>query len=339
MSTSQLTQYFKIDGSYTPTAMSVYKVDLVSAAGAMNSKHHEYTSRDGHVLGYLVDLTLLSEKALSGNVLTAPNSWRLRNSFRKFHFARNKMFRDAGITGDEIGRYGHTIRPYLDNWDATAPGGQGYNFMPLHKPVASESGDERIETRIYNTMGFPEKTQLVSSAQSLTGVGLGQGMDLADTWTVHMCDGHDIESATPEGDVAWSSVGMIQAYNEDRMDVVTPDILTDGETIVGPNNPLAQLRTQDSTTGDVSDIAKGQELEDPPYDIADAGDSIHKVITDVFRVLTYGGDNTKGAVTIKNLFVPAGILLLNFDQAALTIGEFELIADVKGIVECREYAI
>ena len=45
---------------------------------------------------------------------TAPNTWRMRNAFRKFHAYRELMFENAGVSKEERGRYGHTMRPYLN---------------------------------------------------------------------------------------------------------------------------------------------------------------------------------------------------------------------------------
>ncbi len=77
----------------------------------VNSKNEEVTSRDGHVFGYLVDVKITGSNI---SAFRAPNSWKMRNSFRKFHAYRDLMFDNAGIEGEEKGRYGKTIRPYLD---------------------------------------------------------------------------------------------------------------------------------------------------------------------------------------------------------------------------------
>ena len=98
----------------------------------MNSKNHEHSDRDGHVIGYICNVkvhgTVKNSIALAG----APNTWKMRNSFRKLHAYRDLMFSEAGVTDSEKGRYGKTIRPYLDStmkdgtikdpagWDLTA---------------------------------------------------------------------------------------------------------------------------------------------------------------------------------------------------------------------------
>ena len=80
----------------------------------VNSKNEEVTTRDGHVYGYVCNIKMKASASTSLIFSTAPNSWKMRNSFRKFHAYRNIMFDNAGVEGDEMGRYGKTIRPLLD---------------------------------------------------------------------------------------------------------------------------------------------------------------------------------------------------------------------------------
>ena len=332
--TSELQLYYN-PGSAPQTSVDVWIFDLMQNLSAMNAKNHEYTTRDGHVQGVLADITIKADTSLAGQVITAPNSWKMRNAFRKFHFARDRMFREAGVTSEEMGRYGQTVRPYLDLYHASAAAVNAYNVAPLRVAKAMEEG---ADTSVpFNTANGGEwtRTSLVSAQQSLTSVGVGSGMDMSDAWSIHICDQHDRESTTPDGDVSWGSVGMIQAYNEDRMEVVTPD---SDEAITGPNNPLAQLRTQDVTTGDVTEIALDQELEAPPYDIADAGTSIQKVCARQFQIIpNYTGSGTVQSKTVlKNVFIPAGLFLLSF---ASQPNVFDVLVDVKGIFECREYSL
>ena len=89
-------------------------INLARDLSWMNSKNHEHTDRDGHVLGYIVNIKLHSSTSSSVRFDVAPNTWKMRNAFRKWHAYRQLMFSDAGVTDSEQGRYGKTIRPYLD---------------------------------------------------------------------------------------------------------------------------------------------------------------------------------------------------------------------------------
>ena len=117
--------------TYKDTGNKIF--DLVHDLSVTGAKNHEYTSRDGHLKGILCDLTVrLTDPAANNadnvvSILGMANTWKLRNAIRKFHFLRMKMFKDSGIRKGEIGKYGMTIRPYLD------PRHAGTQTVPLVK--------------------------------------------------------------------------------------------------------------------------------------------------------------------------------------------------------------
>jgi hypothetical protein len=94
-------------------------VNLCRDLSILNSKNIEHTDRKGHVHGYMVNVTIIGASEQLFLFGTSPNSWKFRNSFRKWHAYRDLMFANAGVTKDELGRYGQTIRPYLneDHYD------------------------------------------------------------------------------------------------------------------------------------------------------------------------------------------------------------------------------
>ena len=96
-------------------------------------------------------------------------------------------------------------------------------------------------------------------------------LPLADTYQLAIC-GPNVEQADDGGIKSWKTVGLIESYNIDRMEQV-PDATAD-TSITGLNNPFAMLKSQSVVSGEVADIAKDQQLEEPPYDVADNGDSI-----------------------------------------------------------------
>ena len=99
--------YYPVTTSGTTTTAFV---NLTKDLSALNSKNFEHTTRDGHVKGYIVNLALVGASDQQFTFITAPNTWKMRNSFRKFHAYRDLMFANAGVTKEERGRYGHTIR-------------------------------------------------------------------------------------------------------------------------------------------------------------------------------------------------------------------------------------
>ena len=73
--------------------------------------------------------------------------------------------------------------------------------------------------------------------------------------------------------------------------------------IVSPNNPLAALISQTMVSGEVTEIAADQEMEAPPYDLADNGDSTEAQ----YMVNTMPSTNV-GSKSFGLVFVPAGLI-------------------------------
>ena len=287
-------------------------INIARDLSRVNSKNEEITTRDGHVFGYLIDV-----KATGSNVFAyaAPNSWKMRNSFRKFHAYRDIMFDNAGVEGEEYGKYGKTMRPYLD---------QGHLS-------GSEAVCETINS-VSNLVKFNKGewtyTQLATTPIYSEGPAPSEPADRwADMFPIHICEENTFDVAGTETKSGfYSSVGMIHSYNLDRMEVVTPTTL---ETISGPSNPLAQLRlTGNQAGGAVLDIAEDQELELTPYDALDAGDSIETVNAGF-------GASTSEMPTIRfSAFVPAGLMRIISSGTATSPISCEVT--VLGKVLCKD---
>jgi len=310
-------------------------IDVFRDLSAYNSQQFPYTSKDGHCLGAFVDVTIRTNLPLSGRFLAVQNSWKMRNAFRKFHFKRQEMFELAGVEDDEIGTYAREIKPFFDLMDAKEffDGVDYWNRSQFH-PYKVNSGLSNLGPAAgafeYDnlTKGTWQRTAVASSEPGIDG-----GNPDVDSWFLHICDEH-LENMTPS--LNWDSVGMIYAYNQDKMNPVTP---TGDETITG-QNPLGLLAAQTQTGGVITDIAHYQELETPPYDITDDGDSISKSVIGEFRCVPFSkGESNITVTTYRNLWLPAGYLGFAFDQAPSTmVGEWEIVVDVKAVWECRELA-
>jgi len=316
--------------SYAVLAMTKtkpYFMNLVKDLSWMNSKNFEHTTRDGHVKGYIVDLDIVCAEAAPFSVTTAPNTWKMRNAFRKFHAYRDMMFRKAGVTKREMGKYGRTIRPFLDTEmvtvtypDPALPQVPTVTENDVLIPLGcTDAQREWTYTTLANEVQFSEGT-IPGPSPALEGV--------SDTWALTIC-GDNAESAHAGDNVLWSTVGMIHSYNLDRMEVVTPDA---EEVITGPKNPLAALISASAASGEVIDIAEDQELEAPPYDIRDAGDSINRIFAD------YGNTNTATlqVIRLRNIFAPAGILTINQGTSGNLVQPVVILATVKAIVDCKD---
>ena len=283
----------------------------------MNSKNYEHSDRDGDVLGALVNIKIIGSITNSISFSTAPNTWKMRNAFKKWHAYRNLMLSEAGVTEDEKGRYGKTIRPYLD-----ADMKDGSIREPLGWDLSAQT-QEWSYTQIAAVPGF-----------DAAGIGT-DGKEIVDVYDLNICGVNQVDHTATNGTQYYSAVGMIHSYNQDRQEVVTPTV--DSETIEGQNNPLALLRQGGSVSGgEVMDIVQDQELERPPYDITDNGFSVQNVISDIMQINPgYDGTSSVPVIRQTTMFVPAGLLRM-FTFSADTSAD--VLIDVLDIVRCKDMA-
>ena len=286
----------------------------------LNSKNEEVTTRDGHVYGYICKFKVQTSDSNAVSLYTAPNTWKMRNSFRKFHAYRNIMFDNAGVEGEEMGRYGKTIRPLLD---ANHAGGNSDTLVPFTTSSAHTASD-----LVYYNNGEWSYTQLATTP--IFGAGPRPSTSSepwADAFELQVCEENVVDvPASDNASGTYSRVGMIHSYNLDRMEVVTP---TADSVLASPSNPLAALKaTGNQAAGEVLDIAIDQELEEPPYDILDNGPSIQTVM-DNLAVMP----STGGTVSFTT-FIPAGLARFYLGSNVATIFEVEVL----GKVLCKDMA-
>lgn len=296
----------------------------------INSKNEEVTTRDGHVYGYLVEINAYAIAAGSLFTATVPNSWRMRNAFRRFHFERDSMFDLAGVTKEERGKYGQVLRPHFSALSRA----QGY----AAPRVLDISGDGTTVPAAREMTGGEWTYTSLASSPTLKDTQLVKDIDLAvvDEWDIHVL-GESLSDDDTDGVKSWASVGMIHAYNTDRQAPI-PDSDTanyPGSSIQALNNPLASLSTQTLTSGEIAEIAKDQEEEKAPYDITNIGDSIDAVYDSNVYMSATGEAATRKVGTV---FVPAGLFCLAW--ASVTAANREVVIDLKvvGKFLCKDIA-
>ena len=225
------------------------------------------------------------------------------------------MFRDAGVTASEQGRYGQTLRPHL----TTSMVSDGVYKNPFTFTGAGSPyeyiGGEWTYTTLASSPSW-DNTPLEDHDQ----------LPLADTYTIALC-GDNVEQDDEGGIKSWQTIGLVTSYNIDRMEVV-PDATAD-TSIVGLNNPFAMLKSQSVVSGEVGDIAKDQELEEPPYDITDNGDSVQLVKQATVI------QNATESVRKARVFLPAGLMAL-YTTAAMA--QSVVSVQVIGKVLCKDMA-
>ena len=284
--------------------------NIAKCLAQTNSRNEEITDREGNLYGYWCKISTTS---LKNDILTmswVPNTWKVRNAFRKFHFARDHMFRQAGITKKEMGTYGRTLRPYFSQ-DHQSDGDQPLKLMNVDTLAAvSATGGEWT----YSTLGSVP----TFGDENVDDIDI----PIVDKWHLTVLGGNLIEATSSDGVKTWTSVGMVQAYNSDRMEMV-PDATAD-TSLLSPNNPLAALRSQSVSSGEIVDIAADQELEALPYDVADAGDSIRAM----YDYMPIGGTTSGATSAIRTwglYFFPAGLISLTNNENNSNLLEIEVL--------------
>ena len=298
---------------------SVY-FNLTRDASAVESKNYEHTTRDGHVKGFIVNYEIMGADSQIFTMITAPNSWKMRNAFRKFHAYRNLMFENAGVTKEERGRYGQTIRPYLSDChrkaelaydpDSAATLVIGQPAVVTCSTTAAMTKGEWTYSELATVPLYTEQGPLMSRSD----------LPVADEFELTICN-QNVPGASEVGTSgSYDSVGMIHSYNIDRMEVVTPDA---NSTVSGPTNPLAALiASGNQAAGEILEITTDLELEKPPYDLVDNGDSVAQIVTHFAKVPTTVG------VIRGQIFVPAGILQILPSSTSAFIFKAEIVAEV-----------
>ena len=281
--------------NYKGGTADVRYYNIAKDLATVNARNEEITDRKGNLYGYWCKITAVSVATAPDALAFSkiPNTWKVRNAFRKFHFAREHMFREAGVTKREMGKYGRTIRPYFSQ-DHQSEGDESTWLMDVPSTTLAAAGGNWTYTRLASAPSFLE---------GFTG---SAGLPLVDSYSLTVLDSNLVDSTSTSLDVTtWTSVGMVESYNLDRMEEI-PDA-TAGSAIQSPNNPLAALRSQSVMSGEVTEIAEEQELEAPPYDITAAGDSIDAV----YQAFPIAGTTLGGVALMRSFglqFVPAGIM-------------------------------
>ncbi len=307
-------------------------IDLMKDQSIVQSKNHEYTTRDGHLKGILCDITVSGSSGAVFEIYAMANTWKLRNGIRKFHFLRNHMFRESGVTKSEMGKYGKTMRPYLDTRHASGSNSSTktpvwYAFKETDPGLAND-----MQPTAY-TGGEWSRSKFGTVPLYVGGTGPEATLAPVDEWTIKLAEENTVQATSTgagSGDtVSYSSVGVVHSYNLDRQAVQTQ---TTNTSLDGPSNPLAALAAAgNQAAGEILDIAEEQEEELPPYDLTDAGDSVQ-----LSQIDRWAFPGTYSATHVfRNVFIPAGMFRI---ASSADTASFDVRVEVLGEFECRDFA-
>jgi len=211
-----------------------------------------------------------------------------------------------------MGKYGRTIRPYFSKDHLATEDQAPQRWSVTALSLQDYDGGEWTYSSLVSTPTF-----------------IDDGEDMGDTdlppvdeWQLTVLGSHDVEATSSDGVKTWTSVAMVQAYNQDRMEEI-PDATADS-SITSLNNPLASLKTQTMTSGEIAEVAEDQQLEAPPYSIADTGDSISACI-DLMPVAGTTAGATAALRSWGLYFFPAGLISLTHTVSGSSGLEIQVI--------------
>lgn len=279
---------------------------------AVNRKNHDMTTRKGVPLVYHCKLTVSNSSTLrtvGAGVITAPQNWIYRNAAVKLHYAREAMFKNAGIRKSERGRYDKTVR-YL--WSSAT---ETYQL-----PAFGEVG------ATYTNIGEWDESIVAIDEDTDLRVSL-----------------FPPSLVNEEAAISATQFGLAHAYMNSRS-AVPEDDLEDQQTSAPHSIIRSMFNVEDATDDEITDIAEDNQDKTPYDDDAIGGTFTTQVISDI----SYGSsplantvlyfDAPFGLFDLRLSFTPSGTLIQGADLAGgnvenpSAIQMFKVCSDLDGVV-------
>ena len=238
------------------------------------------------------------------------------------------MFRDAGISKKEMGRYAQTIRPYFSKChklalaaDDVSPTGSTPN--PAYGAVTNGDGDctPLVPAQIKNNMLDWDYSVIAVTPpiDESSVIDMAEG-GLVDTFDLSVLGDHDITAATATSPEKWANVGMVKSYLEDREGV---DLIAGAsvnlDSRITPGNPLAMLTALSTAANEITEIADEQQYQQPPYQTGSPSMGFTAYQADFSGAASTGPSGNASftpTVTLFNVRIPWGILAMR-DETTL----------------------
>ena len=246
---------------------------------AINRKNYRHTDNKGYPLAYVFEVELIgdTDRGYRFGLWTAPENWVLKNAIRKWHFARMAHMASLGFDVKDLGEYGRSIRPYLNQGHFAAATAGRASLKPSlwhSNDISYGGGSDYIAsgaTLTLNRMdgGDWTYTQLAHTVGAVDGQtqALAEG-ELVDKYSLMLTGDHIASSVSGEsiGDNKWTAVSMTRAYMESRRNPMPPDSNSPSSAIQTNPNPLMQLMGDSASSRENLDIVQDIQREKPPYD-------------------------------------------------------------------------
>ncbi len=236
-----------------------YYLNAAHLLSMMNRKAFHQVTRDGHLKNYGLEIQAYNMTKFSMKVQTAPLSYVTYNATRAWHFARRDLYKEAGFDLADLG-YGQRLRFALD---ATMSGLDQSTSTSMIKPSAL---DHSIADKGEWDWSDVIITPPVKSDQGTSGISAEEA---TDTFQLHLCGDHTVDSSSNNETLRYDLVGMNQSWLENRRGWAAP---SDEETIQ-PENPLAFARASDLATLEMTTEVADEQKQSPPYSNVDDDDA------------------------------------------------------------------
>jgi len=247
-------------GSLAAGASIIYYGNAAHLLSMMNRKAFHQVTRDGHLKNYGLELQVFNMVNASTAVYTAPLSYVTYNATRAWHFARKERYEDAGFKLSDLG-YGSRLRFALD---ATMSGlNQSTSTLMIKPSALAHDVADKGEWDWSDVIITPPVDIGSSAAHSIT-VG-----DATDTFQLHLCGDHTVDTSESDETIQYSLVGMNQSWLENRRGWAAP---SDEETFQ-PENPLAFARRSGLESYALSTEVADEQKQSPPYSNVDDDDA------------------------------------------------------------------
>lgn len=307
--------------------------NLVQGLSIINSKGMTHTTRAGVPLVYTCDIRITCEGAGTFAAWSIPETWKSRNAGVKWHKLRDHMFRESGISKKEQGRYGATIRPYFDYSHKLGVLDPGLRTAPIPQVGAIDQTDGALPLVPKDTTGgeWTYSDIVVTPPVDDDGTVDISEASLVDVFDLCVLGDHQVTPETATEVEKWTMVGMIKSYLEDRMGALMVSAAsTNLESVITPDNPLALLRSQTLTAGEVTDVANEQQEENPPYQTGalvgvQGADAYQADFCGMMSTGPTTNTSFNPTVTLYNVRVPYGLLAIR-DETESSLG---VLVDIK----------
>lgn len=233
-----------------------YYVNAAHILSMMNRKAFHQVTKSGHLKNYGLQLQVFNMTNGSTTVKTAPTSYPTYRAVRAWHFARKERYEKAGYSLKDLG-YGERLRFALDSTHAAL------NQSTSGSMIGPQGFADTVAVK-----GEWDWSDVIITPPVLNVNYSLEADDAFDTFTLHLCGDHVVDTGTGGETVKFARVGIVQSWLENRRGWSAPD----AEEAIQPENPLAYARMSELSSREIVEEVIDESQQSPPYSNEDDDD-------------------------------------------------------------------